>query len=294
MWSVAISAMDLIKSPGSMQHAVDLFRLARQLFVKGQFAQARQLAAQYRSSVKYTDLVRFDRRDSHVCAVSFVLVVYQGTCASLACIDELLSQSSKCSADGGGFGADIIVVDNGNCEHLHAELATRPILHILCPENFGPSEARNIGAYFSGSRSLAFVDDDGMPAPDYVSCCLNGFDDPNVIGVRGRVLQHGGAADAPAHYDLGECRVESRFNVEGNMVIKRSVFRAVGGFDPLMFGHEGNELTDRCHQLLQSSKIFYEPSLVIYHQFATGNRLLEKRKRQELGLAYRQWLASRG
>ena len=96
--------------------------------------------------------------------------------------------------------------------------------------------------------------------------------------------------DQPAQYDLGDIPHPSEFNLEGNMLIRSSVYKVVNGFDPLLFGHEGKELTRRCKEAYPSLDVFYYPQLIIRHDYAQGKRLASKQDRQILANEYIHYL----
>jgi glycosyltransferase involved in cell wall biosynthesis len=266
----------------TQRHALAAFQAARSHFLERRFNQARCQAREYRRLIDYRRFPMTDQRKVRCPACSIIIVIYAASAVTLECIDRLLTQ--------GADRAEIIVVDNGNNEALHSDLAGRPLLHICCPYNFLPSEGRNVGAFFACTPALLFVDNDGLPADDYIDQALTALQPAEVIGVRGRILPRRPNGFMGPHYDMGEQPTEASFNLEGNMAIKRGIFRASGGFDPLMFGHEGHELAARCKRIKQKGQVRYWPGLLLYHDFAEGERLNAKRERQQLGEAYRAYL----
>ncbi|MFW6224394.1 MAG: hypothetical protein ACOC4R_01910, partial [Bacteroidota bacterium] len=55
-------------------------------------------------------------------------------------------------------------------------------------------------------------------------------------------------------------------------------YREIGGFDPLLFGHEGAELTHRLMERFPDKGIYYWPGMVIFHDYAQAERLDTKKK----------------
>ncbi|TMU23214.1 glycosyltransferase [Halomonas sp. ATBC28] len=264
--------------------ALAAFKAARLLFQQHQFNKAREKAREYRRLIAYRRFSMTEQRITSSPVCSIIIVIHRASSDTLECIDRLQAQA-------GADRSEIIVVDNGGNEALHAELAKRSLLHIRCPYNFLPSEGRNIGAFFARAPLLIFVDDDGLPAEDYIQQAINALATPDTIGVRGRIAPRSPSGGMGSHYDLGnESKENASFNLEGNMAIKRSIFRVAGGFDPIMFGHEGHELADRCRRVQPQWHIRYWPGLVLQHDFAEGSRLGTKRARQALGEEYRAWL----
>ncbi|MGS2744307.1 glycosyltransferase [Halomonas sp. LS-001] len=266
------------------ESALAAFKAARLLFQQQRFSDARAKSYEYKALINYHDFATVDRRPEKLPTCTAIIVIHNGSQDVFNCIDTLLSQKE-------GQSLEVIIVDNGHNEQLEECLKKRSILYIHCPINFLPSEGRNVGAAFSRAPLLLFIDDDGLPCEDYISQAILAMSNTSVMGVRGRVLSRSKDGAVSPHYDLGEKpRGEASFNLEGNMVIRRHIFRAVGGFDPLMFGHEGHELAERCRRLKPHAQINYWPGLVLKHDFAVGDRLVAKRERQTLGEAYRHWL----
>jgi glycosyltransferase involved in cell wall biosynthesis len=268
--------------------AIDLFDRARIDYTEGRFGLARQLVQQYRRAVRYDCFQCLDARAGNLPRLSVIIVFHVPRLDVLNTVDELLRQANARPQD----EVEIVVVSNGCVDESVCEsLTKRKCLLVMAPHNFLPSEGRNIGAHFSRGSFLVFVDADGLPQPGYIIEIFSGFE-CGAIALRGQI-QVGKDEPAPPHYDLGSTPKDVRLNLEGNMAIKRSVFRAVGGFDPLMFGHEGHELTDRIQRLLPYGKIKYCPRMLLEHDFARGSNLHAKRQRQWVGNQYRKWLSER-
>jgi hypothetical protein len=140
-----------------------------------------------------------------------------------------------------------------------------------------------------------FLDDDALMAPGYLAEACRAMKDESIVALRGRVLPKIESAHAhqAQHYDLGDEACPAELNLEGNCVIRRAAYAALRGFDPLLFGHEGKELTRRIHGMFPTLKILYWPSLLIRHDYAHTERLAAKRERQALAKDYMQYLKER-
>lgn len=166
-----------------------------------------------------------------------------------------------------------------------------PICWIRPPINLLPSEGRNLGAHFSRSDILVFLDDDALMASGYLVSVQNREQSNEFLALRGRILPKSTTATPPPkQYDLGETVLPSEFNLEGNMVIRRSLFYKLGSFDPLMFGHEGKALTQQWRTHFPSQIIKYCPELIIRHDWDVRDNLEKKRERQALGKEYLNYL----
>ena len=257
-----------------------LFDRARQSYQNKQFGRARELISAYRSRVQYDGIEKSDQRDQAQVSVSLIIVSFCAGQGLLECLDSLKKQASR--------DFEVILVDNGGNDDIHARLAAYSLLHLFPPVNLLPSEGRNLGAHFSRGTYLAFIDDDAIIHPGYVESILNAWRCYDFIAIRGRILPRKGSGvnTVAGHYDMGAFPIPSVLMTEGNMAIQRVLFRDVGGFDPLVFGGEGTELSWRCWRQFPGRDIYYWPAMVIYHDFARGGALAAKKQRHRLAAAY--------
>lgn len=131
-------------------------------------------------------------------------------------------------------------------------------------------------------------------APGYLVAVKNRAQTNELLALRGRILPKTATDNpVPKHYDLGEMDQTSEFNLEGNMVIRSSLFQELGGFDPVMFGHEGKELTWKWNRIFPFKDIVYCPELIVYHDWAKHEDLAKKRERQSIGKKYMSYLRSK-
>ena len=158
------------------------------------------------------------------------------------CLDALARQD----ADPGRFA--VVVVDNastdGTRELVAAAAATAPYaLRRVEEPALGLSRARNAGALACDTPWLAYLDDDAMPAPGWMSAVLAFITDRPEPGVFGGPYVPF-YLDPPPPWlpgDLGRfwqgdkvTRLPwRRFTLIGcNFMVHRQAFEAVGGFDP--------------------------------------------------------------
>jgi len=188
---------------------------------------------------------------------------------------------------------EIILVDNGSNEKIIQLLNDYPIIHISPPINLLPSEGRNVGAYFARGKYLVFLDDDALVHRDYIKSIKAAWNSFDFLAIRGRILQKtkSGNNSFMGHYDFGKYPMPAVLMTEGNMAIRGDMFLQVGGFDPLIFGGEGTELTYRCKKYLPEQDIYYWPEMVIYHDFVRGANLTAKKKRHAIAAAYFNYIA---
>ncbi|MBL8666285.1 MAG: mycofactocin biosynthesis glycosyltransferase MftF [Rhodospirillales bacterium] len=169
--------------------------------------------------------------------VSVILAARGRHAATRACVASLLA------LDYPGGPCEIIVVDDGSEPPLAAALADLPIHLIRLDRNLGQSAARNRGAAVARGNLLAFIDNDCLAEPGWLTALVPHFADPAVAIVGGRIVapladgavaafeavrspldmgSHGAAVgpDQPVAY-LPTC----------NLVVRREALQGVGGFD---------------------------------------------------------------
>jgi len=253
--------------------ALNCFLKAKEEFNRGNFEAALEHTQRYRSLIDYSELPRrlkASHRDEGL-DISVIIVTYNRTNDLKRCLESLANQ------DGTNF--EIIVVDNGQSD---AKVCQRYAdQYIKCPINFNLSEGRNIGAHFARGDTIVFLDDDALVGADYISSIESAFDQFDIFGLRGRAYPKSGP-DANSHvsiYDLGDRPFPSYCNQEGNSAWLLEVYKSMGGMDPLLFGHEGSDLTYRIiKEYKQPNKIIYWPSAIIYHDFGTADKSRQKKK----------------
>lgn len=147
-----------------------------------------------------------------------------------------------------------------------------------------PSEKRDVAARVARGDILAFLDDDAYPRADWPSKALRHFADPLVAAVGGPAITppHDGfwalVSGAVLTSWLGSGATRLRFWPVGrvrpvddwpsvNLLVRRDVFTAIGGFDTSFWPGEDTKL---CLDIVRTGKrILYDPEAVVYHHRAT-------------------------
>ncbi|MDF0530175.1 mycofactocin biosynthesis glycosyltransferase MftF [Tsukamurella sp. 8F] len=174
---------------------------------------------------------------------------------------------------------DVIVVDDGSAVPLHID-GVRIIRH---RRPRGPAAARNAGIDCADTEFVAVLDSDVVPRPGWLDRLLPAFSDPAVAMAAPRIvaLSLGGTERSPvrraiARYeharsslDLGRdpARIAAGTPVayvpSAAMVLRRSMFDEVGGFDEQM--HVGEDV-DLCWRISAAGgRARYVPASRVAH-----------------------------
>ncbi len=153
-------------------------------------------------------------------------------------------------------------------------------LKVILSGKVGPGEKRDLAAKKAKGKFLAFIDDDAYPSAKWLSSAQKLFADPKVAGV-------GGPAVTPKDdsflqrasgltYSSPLCSGGYDFRYVGrkardcddiptvNLVVRKSDFDAVGGFDTNFWPGEDTKL---CLDLVHGKKkrLLYSPDVLAYH-----------------------------
>ncbi|MHC4498731.1 MAG: glycosyltransferase, partial [Planctomycetota bacterium] len=260
-------------------NALDCFAKATEEFYKGHFETAVECMHKYRTTVDYSKFTRTfaGSRQDQKTDVSVIVVTYNRSEDLKRCLISL-SRQDRVDRD-----FEVIVVDNGGSDF--ESLKQYVDQYIECPINFNLSEGRNIGVCCAKGRIVAFLDDDAVVPSDYVSSIKAAFETYDIFGLRGKALPKSNpeANKDATGYDHGDKPFATFCDLEGNSAFLRDVYLSMNGMDPLLFGHEGSDLTYRIAQKYNAlNKVIYWPRTVIYHDAVAGDCLQTKKDRYEL------------
>jgi glycosyltransferase involved in cell wall biosynthesis len=184
-----------------------------------------------------------------------------------------------------------IVVVNGPSTDNSGEVINGwgdKIKALTCPEA-NLSASRNIGISASAGDLICFIDDDAAPHPQWLKRLAAPYRDPEVGGVGGFTIdntgvrwqvrktlcdRYGNAHNVTTYFD------ERPLNHPGtpfypsllgtNSSFRTSALKGIGGFDET-FAYLLDE-TDVCLRMVDAGwKLLYEPSALVYHQFAESH-----------------------
>ncbi len=209
--------------------------------------------------------------------VSVLICTYNGartlgeTCAAVAQLDYP--------------DVEVIVVDDGSNDDS-PEIAERNGFRVISTDNRGLSSARNTARAAASGEIVAFIDDDAMPDPQWLTYLVDTFARTDFVAVGGPNLPvpgDGAVADAvaaapgnPIHVLVGDREAE---HIPGcNSAFRTEVLEEIGGFDP-RFRTAGDDV-DVCWRLLDRGwRIGYSPAAVVWHHRRTtvGGYLRQQR-----------------
>lgn len=155
-----------------------------------------------------------------------------------------------------------------------------PTTRVIPTGHVPPSEKRDIGARYAKGAILAFIDDDAYPTEGWLTHAVEHFDNGDVAGVGGpavtppddNFMQKAGGYVLSSFMGGGSYTYrytpEKLIEVDDyptcNLLVRKSTFNEVGGFDTCYWPGEDTKL---CLDITkkQNKKIIYEPKAVVYH-----------------------------
>ncbi len=181
---------------------------------------------------------------------------------------------------------EIILVIDHNTELLEMARTQFPSINVL--ENHGPrglSGARNTGVEFASKEVVAFMDEDAVAQPDWLTRLLMGYHDGHVIGVGG-LVEPNWLGERPAWFPdeftwvvgcsykgVPETMEEVRNMLGCNMSFRREVFATAGGFlnnlgrvgSQLLLSCEETEFCIRVSRRFPQCRFWYIPQARVRH-----------------------------
>jgi GT2 family glycosyltransferase len=149
----------------------------------------------------------------------------------------------------------------------------------------GPAEKRDLAAKHAKGEILAFLDDDAYPQKNWLKYAVKHFSNAKVAAVGGPAITPAddttGQKISGAVFEsyLGGGNARNRYLPIGssrkvddwpsvNLLVRKDVFRKIGGFDSTYWPGEDTKL---CLDIIQASyKIIYEPRAIVYHHRRAG------------------------
>lgn len=186
---------------------------------------------------------------------------------------------------------EVIIVDNNstdNTKEIFAEWRqsnANGLFTFINETKQGASFARNTGAAIAKGQWVCFMDDDAVATPNYVENILKHIQNkPDGVGFGGRIIPkyipsepkwmsyYVSSLVGNFNYAPIACAFENgKYPLESNMIVKKSVYDKIGGFNvnlpgvvgTLRIGGEGKELFYKI--LTLGHIIYYDPTICIHH-----------------------------
>ena len=186
---------------------------------------------------------------------------------------------------------EVIIVDNNstdNTKEIYAQWRhtnANGQFSFISETKQGASFARNTGAAMAKGEWVCFMDDDAVATNNYVENILKHIHtQPEALGFGGRIIPKYIPAEPKwmsyylsslvGNFDYAPtaCAFENgKYPLESNMIVKKSVYDQIGGFNEnlpgvvgtLRIGGEGKELFYKI--LALGHIIYYDPAICVHH-----------------------------
>lgn len=164
---------------------------------------------------------------------------------------------------------EVIVVDDGSSDRTPG-VARQLGARVVPQPPFGAAAARNTGARVARGEILVFVDPDCVPRVDWLAQMVAPFQATDVVAVTGAYETHQEALiprSIQAQLDdtyrrRGQAGATSI--VEGySAAYRRSVFAALGGFDPALGSADDVELS---YRIASCGRLVFTPKAIVLHR----------------------------
>jgi glycosyltransferase involved in cell wall biosynthesis len=225
-------------------------------------------------------------------------------CSVVVCTRRRAELLARCLASIGRLdhpSYEVIVVDNTPGQNEVRELAASAGARYLVEHEPGLSRARNTGGRAAKGKVVAYIDDDAVAEPNWLSRHAAALDDPMLAATTGRILPTSLDAPAARAYadaggeDVGEValRVDRRtpawfemanfggIGVGPNMAFRRTLFDSGWGFRESLgppSGIPGEEHYAFFTLIRDGYAIGYVPDAIVHHDYPKTMRALRRRR----------------
>lgn len=222
-------------------------------------------------------------------AISIVITVKDDAVRLKSCLEALGRQT----VGAGAFEA--IVVDNGSTDRPERTAALFPFVRLAREEKIGVSAGRNKGLSLVRGGIVAFTDADCLPEPDWLERGRAALAVPGADMVAGRVEvfpRNPGRPSALELFDMAHAFDQKlfverwHFGATANVLMRRAVVEAVGGFDETIPNY-GEDL-DLGQRIWKAGfSIRYVPEAVVRHPARFEPAVFRNRIERTMRAAYR-------
>lgn len=203
------------------------------------------------------------RPDLNWPSISVVVCSYNGSRTIRDCLDGLTK------LDYPNF--EVIIVNDGSKDNTEAIALEYPFRIISIP-NGGLSNARNVGMRAAKGEIVAYIDDDAIPDPQWLTYLAATFLNSDHAGVGGPNIppfDDGPIAECVANSPGGPVHVlltdQEAEHIPGcNMAFRKSALEAINGFDST-FRIAGDDV-DLCWRIQQQGwTLGFNPAAMVWH-----------------------------
>jgi glycosyltransferase involved in cell wall biosynthesis len=178
--------------------------------------------------------------------LSFVIPVKNDADRLAGCLRRIAANRHS------SFEIETIVADNGSSDGTR-DVAAAAGARVICQPDLRVSELRNHAAAVATGSVLAFIDADHEIVPTWAVDALSVLDDESVGAAGALYLPPEGGTWVQQWYGTLRGRTVGQTDVlwlgSGNLVVRRTAFDAIGGFDASL---EACEDVDFCQRLRNS------------------------------------------
>jgi GT2 family glycosyltransferase len=190
---------------------------------------------------------------------------------------------------------EVVVVADSAAIAAIGDLPFSPQLKMKVFDEENISRARNLAVGLAGGDVVAFIDDDAVPEPTWLTQISSPFSDPDVCAVAGYVLGRNGISLQWGAETIGSDTSSKRLPIDGlesvlpklpkhcalklqgtNFAVCRSILVELGGFDEAFEFYLDD--TDFAFRLgLVGKKAAVAPGAIVHHGFAESGRRFQNR-----------------
>lgn len=183
---------------------------------------------------------------------------------------------------------ELVVVVDGNddlCQLIHQDFGDESNIQIHCNDrNRGLSYGRNKGSEIATGDIVAFLDDDAVPAEDWIKNLVETYQTHDAVAVGGKMTPAwvaGKPSFLPEEFywligvtykGFPEVETEVRNTFSSNLSVDKEVFQQLGGFRTDMGKQGDNNLqggeTELCERLYEETgeRVHYTPDAKVAHK----------------------------
>ncbi len=157
---------------------------------------------------------------------------------------------------------------------------SHPKVRIIASGKTGPAQKRDMAMKFGTGNVFAFIDDDAFPRADWLKNAAGWFDDEDIGAVGGPAVtpENVGVFERAGGFVLSSVLCSGKYvrryvpkklcdddDIPSvNLIVRRSVFESVNGFDSNFYPGEDTKL---CLDITQKAgkRIVYDPEILVFH-----------------------------